>query len=323
MEQGTAMVVLLLTVACLSWGLAAWLPIQFSIATVFLFAGPHNWLEARYMLGRLPARAGRLFSFFVVSVAGVLTLSVVLAGLPTYLGEEFQLDEASTAYGIWNTAFLLWVATLVGMRSRTRPRFDAGWIWPIAFLLIAGNWLMPFAWNFALVYLHPCMALVLLDRELARNHSPWRRSYHGLLLLLPVFVLGLWFTLRDSPSLPGIDPISLAITAHAGDWFLPNVSSHFLVALHTFLEMLHYAVWVLVMPVVGLRGMPWKLETIPVSRRTLGWRRAVVLFLFTGLFLVFLLWGCFFVDYATTRQIYFLVATLHVLAEVPFLLRML
>jgi hypothetical protein len=42
--------VLLLGVSAL---LASWIPLQFSIVTVFLFAGPHNWFEARYVLGRL------------------------------------------------------------------------------------------------------------------------------------------------------------------------------------------------------------------------------------------------------------------------------
>ena len=32
--------------------MAGALPIEFSLATVFLFAGPHNWFEARYALGR-------------------------------------------------------------------------------------------------------------------------------------------------------------------------------------------------------------------------------------------------------------------------------
>jgi hypothetical protein len=37
---------------------------------------------------------------------------------------------------------------------------------------------------------------------------------------------------------------------------------------------------------------------------------------------VVVLWVCFGLDYSTTRDIYFTVAMLHVLAEVPFLLRM-
>ena len=49
-----------LALACAAALLAGWLPLGFSIVTVFLFAGPHNWIEARYFLTRLPARWGRL-----------------------------------------------------------------------------------------------------------------------------------------------------------------------------------------------------------------------------------------------------------------------
>ena len=37
---------------------------------------------------------------------------------------------------------------------------------------------------------------------------------------------------------------------------------------------------------------------------------------------VAVLWVCFGIDYGTTRSVYFTVAMLHVLAEIPFLLRM-
>ena len=44
--------------------------------------------------------------------------------------------------------------------------------------------------------------------------------------------------------------------------------------------------------------------------------------LLVGLLVVVVLWACFLLDYGTTRYVYFVVALLHVLAEVPFLLRM-
>src|SRR5437764_8584726 len=62
--------------------LAGALPIEFSLATVFLFAGPHNWFEARYALGRLPARAGKLWGFFTVSALGIVALTVAYAAIP-------------------------------------------------------------------------------------------------------------------------------------------------------------------------------------------------------------------------------------------------
>jgi hypothetical protein len=54
--------------------LAGWAPLGFSIATVFLFAGPHNWAEARYFLTRLPARWGKLRGFCLFGSGGVVGL---------------------------------------------------------------------------------------------------------------------------------------------------------------------------------------------------------------------------------------------------------
>jgi len=54
-----------LLLACASFFLAGWAPLSFSIVTVFLFAGPHNWLEFRYLLTRMPAPgAGSAISAF-------------------------------------------------------------------------------------------------------------------------------------------------------------------------------------------------------------------------------------------------------------------
>ncbi len=153
--EGIAIAAIMLGVATLGMVLAGWIPVEFSIATVFLFAGPHNWFEARYILGRLPARAGKLFGFFALSFAGIVGLTAAFALIPSYLRSGASTSEYTTAYAIWNSVFLLWVAALVKMRGNTNPRFDAGWVWPAALLLIASNWLMPFAFSLAIVYLHP------------------------------------------------------------------------------------------------------------------------------------------------------------------------
>jgi hypothetical protein len=310
-------------IACASAALAGWVPIAFSIATVFLFAGPHNWLEARYILGRLPARTGKLTGFFTLSFVGIVGLTAAFAFIPSYLGSASAALQADTLYAIWNTAFLFWVATLVWMRSRTNPRFDGGWVWPLAFLLVAGVWIQPFAFSVALVYLHPLLALWLLDRELRRSHPTWRPAYHACLLVIPLLLGVLYLRLHDAPPLPGDDPVSVAIQQHAGDWLLTGVSSHFLVAAHTFLETVHYAVWMLLIPLIGYRSKPWELHAIPAARRGGAWRMAVAAILLLGLLIVAILWACFLLDYGATRYVYFVVALLHVLAEVPFLLRML
>src|SRR5919205_3888996 len=72
---GATVLVCIITAAAF----ASWLPLQVSIVTVFLFAGPHNWFELRYFLTRLPVRFGRSRNFFVTAFAGigVLTLGYV------------------------------------------------------------------------------------------------------------------------------------------------------------------------------------------------------------------------------------------------------
>jgi multidrug resistance efflux pump len=59
-----------------------------------------------------------------------------------------------------------------------------------------------------------------------------------------------------------------------------------------------------------------------LARRTHGFPKLIAAFLVLGLFMVALLWWGFSVNYAVTRDIYFAVAIAHVLAEAPFLLRM-
>ncbi|HEU4933688.1 MAG TPA: hypothetical protein VFT48_16500, partial [Pyrinomonadaceae bacterium] len=100
------------------------------------------------------------------------------------------------------------------------------------------------------------------------------------------------------------------------------VSSHMLVSVHLFLEMLHYAVWIIALPLIGSATRFWDVKSVPVARHPKGFPRLV-----TGIFVVALiavgaLWFGFSIDYATTRDIYFTVAIAHVLAEAPFLLRM-
>jgi hypothetical protein len=302
--------------------LAGAVPVRYSIAIVFLFAGPHNWLEARYILGRLPARVGKLWGFFLVSAAGIIGLTASFAALPLVVERIANPTLVGSLYAGWNTTFIFWVAALVRLRSRTNPRFDGGWVWPVALLITAGVWIDPIALNVLLVYLHPVLALVLLDRELGRSHRSWRPAYRSVVLVVPVGLAALWWQLHDAPDLPGTDTLTATIAAHAGAGFLEGVSTHFLVAAHTFLEGVHYAAWVVLIPLVGLRSWPWQLGTIPAARRGPDWAQGVRWVLVGGLIVVATLWVSFGLDYEMTRSVYFTIALLHVLAEIPFLLRM-
>ena len=103
---------------------------------------------------------------------------------------------------------------------------------------------------------------------------------------------------------------------------LPNISSHMLVSTHVFLEMLHYGVWILALPLIGATGAIWNVKTIPIANHSRGFPRLIAAVLLFGLFAVALLWLGFSMNYSATRDIYFTVAMAHVLAEAPFLLRM-
>jgi hypothetical protein len=327
--SATAFVLVALALVSMSALFAGWMPLRASIITVFLFAGPHNWFELRYFIARLPARLGRSRNFFVVAFAGVAGLLATYAALPlvaqtlVWGGEEWTL-----AVGVWNSLLVIWLAALVWMRGRQSSRRDWSWCFAAASALIAANWFAPQVFSLGLVYLHPLVALWFLDRHLKRTRTPaWRRAYHRLLLALPLFVGLLWWQLADAPALNGSDALTLRITRHAGSEVLRNTSSHLLVATHVFLETIHYGVWLLALPLVGASRSAsswWRVESLPlVSHPKRGWPRLIRALLVVASFCVVLLWLAFLADYPTTRDLYFTLAMAHVLAEAPFLLRML
>jgi len=311
-------------VAIAACALAGWVPLGFSIVTVFLFAGPHNWMEARYFMARMPARWGPLRRYYLTGIFGVLALTAGFAAIPA-LASALRWDQEHWLVGLalWNTSFVAWISALAWMRSRQNPRRNWSGIFPLAMGLVALAWLWPQAWGLGLVYLHPLVALLFLDREIGIRKPEWRATYRRCLALVPLLVGMLWWQLADSPSLPGRDVLTEQITAHAGATLLSGVSSHLLVATHTFLEMLHYGVWLVAIPLLTLRTKPWNIAQVPLARRSIGWRRLLTGVMIAGTAVVLLLWSAFLANYPLTRDVYFTVAMLHVLAEVPFLLRLL
>lgn len=299
-------------------------PLAASILTIFLFAGLHNALEFRYFLARMPVRWGKSRSFYAVGIGGVLVLTFVY--LTIYFGSGNWLWGATgwqAAVAVWNTAFVLWVALLFYLRGRQKPRTDWSLAFSVAFLLAALAWLVPAYWSLALIYLHPLVALWFLERQIRRTRPEWLRSFHFCLATLPFFVLILYFAFSGAPDLSNETNLFWRITQHAGSEILPGVSSHFLVAAHVFLETVHYAVWILLIPLVDRRAVPWRVREIPLFANQKGFPKLVCAVLAVSLVLVALLWLGFSLDYATTRDIYFAFAIAHVLAEFPFLVKML
>jgi hypothetical protein len=305
---------------------ASWLPLQVSIVTLFLFAGPHNWFELRYFLMRLPVQFGRSRNFFLTAFVGLGVLTLAYVSLPFVYNVVVWSEEAwSTIVATWNTLLLFWLGLLVWLRSKQKARANWKWTAPVGLALCSLNWLGPDFFSLAIVYVHPLIALWFLDRHLRRTQPGWTRAYRRCLCLLPLLLAVMIWQLSQSSPLPDDNGLFWRITQHSGSQVLPQVSSHLLVSVHLFLEILHYAVWIVALPLIGTLAYSrfWDLRTVPVARHPKGFPRLVAGLMIMALVVVGILWFGFSIDYATTRDVYFTVAIAHVLAEAPFLLRML
>lgn len=308
--------------------LTATAPVAMSIGIVFLFAGPHNYVEARYFLTRLPARMGRLRPFFLVSAAGVISLTVawpVLIRLPGWL--QWPPQAVLWGMGTWNTALILWVALLAWLRSLQPPKKNWDYAVPIGLAVAGFGWLQPVMLPLLMVFLHPLMGLWILDREMSKSRPEWQAAYRRCLGFIPVLLLVLW-TVGPGTSADSLLPHDSQaaqdqIANHVGASILPMINTGKLIATHAFLELLHYGVWLVAVPVASGRVFRDGFRNIPLMKRSQSSRRLITAMLAGSAVIVGALWICFTADYSTTRDVYFTVAMLHVLAEVPFLLRLL
>lgn len=299
-------------------------PLQMSIITIFLFAGVHNFMEFRYFAARMPLRWGRSRVFYLVGILGVVVLTVVYLTLYFASGNWlWSVDSWATLTAAWNTAFVLWLALLVYLRGRQRPKSDWTWAFPAAFLLAGLAWLVPQYWSLALVYIHPLIAMWFLERQIRRTRPEWLRAYHFCLASIPIFLVLLWISLSGQPNLSEETDLFWRITQHAGGGILAGVSSHVLVATHVFLESIHYFVWILLIPLVDWKALPWKLGNIPLFAKQGGFPKLVASAVVVSALFVIVLWLGFAADYTMTRDVYFAFAIAHVLAEFPFLIKML
>jgi hypothetical protein len=298
-------------------------PLQLSIVTIFLFAGPHNLMEFRYFAARMPVRWGRSKLFYSVGIGGVFVLTIAYLTLYFSSGNwPWSLENWQTYTAIWNSAFVLWIGLLFYLRGKQR-RKDWSFGFAVVFFLAALAWIVPQYWSLALVYIHPFIAMWFLERQIRRTKPEWLRAYHYCLLSIPIFLLILWTTLSGQPDLSEETNLFWRIGQHAGSEVLPTVSSHLLVATHVFLESIHYFVWLLLIPLVDQRALPWRLKDVPMFANSMGVPRIFVSFLIVSGLITVSLWFGFAVDYTTTRDIYFAFAIGHVLAEFPFLVKML
>jgi len=298
-------------------------PLQLSIITIFLFAGPHNLMEFRYFAARMPVRWGRSRLFYSVGIGGVVVLTAAYLTLYFASGNWLWSLESWQIYAaVWNTAFVLWVGLLFYLRGKQRRR-DWTPAFAAALLLGALAWVIPQYWSLALVYIHPFIAMWFLERQIRRTRPEWLRAYHLCLASIPFFLLVLWASVSGQPNLSEETNLFWRIGQHAGSEILPGISSHLLVATHVFLESIHYFVWLLLIPLIDRRAIPWKLSEVPMFANANGIPKMFAAFVILSVVITIALWSGFAFDYTTTRDIYFAFAIGHVLAEFPFLVKML
>ena len=298
-------------------------PLQLSIVTIFLFAGVHNLMEFRYFTARMPVRWGRSRTYYSVAIGGVVILTA--AYLVLYFSNDGWLwsGEGAAYFALlWNTGFIAWIGLLFYLRGK-QSRRDFEWALPIVLFVAAAAWAVPQYWSLSLVYLHPLVAMWFLERQIRRTKPEWLRAYHVCLASIPVFLVLIWITFAAQPNLPDETQLFWRIAQHAGSEILPGISSHVLVATHVFLESIHYFVWLLLIPLVDRRAVPWRLDDVPLFSNANGIPKIFAAFLVFSVVVVIALWLGFAMDYTTTRDIYFAFAIGHVLAEFPFLVKML
>ncbi len=299
-------------------------PLQLSIITIFLFAGVHNLMEFRYFAARMPVRWGRSRVYYSVGIGGVVLLTAAYLTLYFASGNWlWSLDNWTILTSAWNTAFILWVGLLFYLRGKQRPKSDWTLAVAAAFFLAAVAWIVPQYWSLSLVYLHPLVAMWFLERQVRRTKPEWLRAYHFCLASIPIFLVILWTVFANQPRLPEDTNLFWRISQHAGSEILPGISSHLLVVTHVFLETIHYAVWIVLIPLVDKRAIPWKLKDVPLFANANGIPKIFAAFLVFSAGVIAALWFGFATDYTATRDIYFALAIGHVLAEFPFLVKML
>lgn len=303
---------------------AGWNPVLFSVVIVVVFAGPHNWLEARYLLSKMPPRWGKLSPYFSVALGGVAFLAVSYMALVSayWLGATVRLGSL---LHIWQILFAAWISLLLTLRARQRPAIGiCQYAGPVALGVFALALAWPELLSILMVFLHPLAAFLFLDRELAGRHQ-LRRTLRLSLIALPFSIGMLWIFHASSVgmerSTPGGDFFAAQLVRQVGAEGITGPVATFLIATHALLESLHYLIWIVAIPLLTGAGFIQSLKRVPLARRPRIFR-PLALAVTVGLpIAVLFLWAGFSIDYAMTRDVYFTIAMAHVLAEIPFLLR--
>lgn len=220
----------------------------------------------------------------------------------------------------WNQCLIVWVLALCYFRYQRRISKPIAVFASVhAILLTIANLLSPPIFTGTMLFLHPLVGLWILEREIRRTRKTWLNSYHWCLLSIPIAVLGLFLFLNGVPPDTENSQTLTRLSGNPGNMLFADASPAMMLSIYAFLQMVHYAIWVVAMPIVSQSWKRWRLDFMPALRNRAKLQAMVRIgFAMSGL-AVICLWIGFKLDYTATLDFYVLLSTLHVLSEVPFM----
>lgn len=301
---------------------AGLLPGWFTLGGVLVFGGAHNWFEYRYFLSRLPSRFGPFRPFFLTSFSGVLLLGALEVSMLFVNRQHLISAEVSRSLLlVFNELLILWGLVLYHLRHKGRETQIYFSLW-ISLVCSLSNLMSPQMFFALLSYVHCLAGLWIFDRELRRTRKNWLSAYHRCLWFVPLCVVALVLALNGRVS--DSDATNhLLSNANAGFRIFPAQLQSTCVALYGFLQAVHYGIWILALPLATNCFKRWRIAHMPVARNRpmLAWALGA-LSVAGALLAMPSLWLGFALSYDLTNELYMAVATLHVLAELPFLVWM-
>ena len=316
--------IILVLLVFLFAGLAAYTPIWFTLITVCAFGAPHNYAEFRYFLSRLPSRFGPLRGFFTTAFAGAIVLCLLQILLTRlFLRNAATNPGARPALLCWNELLILWMFALSLLRYRSRDKS----LWSLviengmyAALATVANSLSAAAFSISLTYLHPLLGLWILERELQRTRKSWVTVYRWCLLSIPVAAVAILTTLNNSHiANPSIQLVGTLNGNSLGAQLFPTASTTSLLALFGFLQMVHYGVWLIAIPIATQSWNRWRIDRLPVLAKKPSLRPLIIAACALGVLGILFFWCGYALDYDDVNEIYITITTLHVMAEIPFI----
>lgn len=285
-------------------------PLWSTALALMAFGVLHNALELRYVGGRFPAL---LQGPYLVLLAGLVTGIVVTRLVGSIGGSSWSMrTEIILSYA------LLAAAVLVGCRARVRAR------WPVVALAVLGlavvaslRW--PDHHVVVITHLHNLIPLAFLwelSRPMARAaRATFRTAQVGWVFVVPAVILSGAFDgmiRRGASDVPGVGGIGrVAPFTSLPDAWDTTMGRRFL-AVFAFLQLMHFVVWVVVIPRYTPNATATFEQRVPGLRGRRFW--AVTLAACAAFAVLFL------ADYAEGRTAYAALASYHAYLELPILI---